>query len=104
MNVGRNELAPIFSYTDSGILRELNRPTRVLQAVFRTWDSLQANVAAAVAVQLGSSEVCTAYDGIGFQRTRSGGTHNVTPEEDYRTALLSDSPDAGVRYALRWER
>jgi hypothetical protein len=24
--------------------------------------------------------------------------HNVTPEEDYRTALLSDSPDAGVRY------
>jgi hypothetical protein len=25
--------------------------------------------------------------------------HNATPEEDYRTALLSDSPDAGVRYA-----
>jgi hypothetical protein len=24
--------------------------------------------------------------------------HNVTPEEDYRTALLSDSPNAGVRY------
>jgi hypothetical protein len=24
--------------------------------------------------------------------------HNVTPEEDYRTALLSDSPDEGVRY------
>ena len=29
---------------------------------------------------------------------------NVTPAPDYRTARLSDSPDAGVRYALRWER
>jgi len=26
-------------------------------------------------------------------------THNATPKEDYRTALLSDSPDVGVRYA-----
>jgi hypothetical protein len=26
-------------------------------------------------------------------------THNGTPEEGYRTALLSDSPHAGVRYA-----
>jgi hypothetical protein len=26
-------------------------------------------------------------------------THNVTPEEDYRTAVLSDSPHEGVRYA-----
>jgi hypothetical protein len=24
--------------------------------------------------------------------------HNVTPEEDYRTAMLSDSPNASVRY------
>ncbi len=35
-------------------------------------------------------------------RTRSGGActpgHNVTPEAGYRTALLSDSPDEGVRY------
>jgi hypothetical protein len=30
-------------------------------------------------------------------------THNVTPEEDYRTALLSDSPDEGVRYLVRWD-
>jgi hypothetical protein len=26
--------------------------------------------------------------------------HNVTPEEDYRTALLSDSPDAGCSLSL----
>jgi len=26
-------------------------------------------------------------------------THNATPAEDYRTALLSDSPHKGVRYA-----
>jgi hypothetical protein len=37
----------------------------------------------------------------GRHDTRTGrrrGVHNVTPEEDCRTALLSDSPDLGVRY------
>ncbi len=29
-------------------------------------------------------------------------THNVTPEEDYRTALLSDSPHAGCSLCGWW--
>jgi hypothetical protein len=49
MNVRRNELAPISSYIDSGIPRELNKPARVSQAVFRRSDFQQANVAEAVA-------------------------------------------------------
>jgi hypothetical protein len=35
----------------------------------------------------------------GAARAAAAGWHTVTPEEDYRTALLSDSPDEGVRYA-----
>jgi hypothetical protein len=30
----------------------------------------------------------------------AGEWHNVTPEQDYRTALLSDSPDAGCSLCL----
>jgi hypothetical protein len=33
------------------------------------------------------------------RRDRAGVWHNATPEEDHRTALLSDGPHAGVRYA-----
>lgn len=33
------------------------------------------------------------------RRSEAGVGHDTTPEEDYRTAVLSDSPDEGVRYA-----
>src|SRR5262249_49178749 len=56
MNLERNELAPISSYTDSGILREPDRPTRVSKAVFRRSDSSQANVAAAESSSFGVSD------------------------------------------------
>ena len=32
------------------------------------------------------------------------GVHNVTPREDYRTALLSDSPDTGCSLSFAWRR
>ena len=40
----------------------------------------------------------------GRERGPPSGVHNVTPREDYRTALLSDSPDTGCSLSFAWRR